>query len=103
MYGYGGVSCWGDNQYEQAEAYENTATGTLYRSVSAGGRHSCALSESGEPACWGFADYGQADAPSGEYRSISAGKYHTCALRETGEVVCWGGRHFAMRIPADMR
>ena len=46
--------------------------------------HSCGLRESGEIACWGANDDGQADAPGGTFRSVSAGPIATrarCATR----------------------
>ena len=61
-----------------------------YASVSAGGRHSCAVGESGVVICWGDNSYGQTDAPAGSFRAVTAGWAHTCALRDSGEVACWG-------------
>lgn len=79
--------------------------------VSAGGSHTCALSNHGEVRCWGDNTYGQlgyglavetvgiAETPYefvGEVRvgervsKISAGTDHTCALGNSGSVYCWG-------------
>lgn len=70
--------------------------------VTAGGRHSCVLSE-GRALCWGANDRGQLgdgdvesrDVPGwvvGEigFQQISAGLAHTCGVTRTGEAYCWG-------------
>ena len=104
----GEIVCWGDDFVTQAAEERCAASGLAtqecidglreelgipagtFRSVSAGVAHACALRESGEVACWGVHEYGQADAPAGAFRTVSAGGEHTCALRESGELVCWG-------------
>ena len=86
--------CWGQNDYGQTDVPQG-----IYRSVSAGRDHSCALSESGEVVCWGANGRGQTDAPEGTYRSVDTGNEHNCALRESGEVVCWGGTDPAFKVP----
>ena len=58
--------------------------------VSVGGKHACALRESGEVLCWGNNDFGQLDAPEGPFQSVSAGQSHSCAVRDSGEIACWG-------------
>ena len=81
--------------------------------VSAGGKHSCALSEEGGVLCWGKAANGvlgndcgssctdknhavavvdgdgSADPLTGIIQ-ISTGNLHTCALTDGGEILCWG-------------
>ena len=76
----------------------------IYRSVSAGISHTCALEESGEVHCWGDNGYGQGDAPPGPYKSVSAGWTHTCGLRESGGIACWGaGLVPGARAPKDLQ
>ncbi|MYA52164.1 MAG: hypothetical protein F4X89_01585, partial [Dehalococcoidia bacterium] len=79
--------CWRDlpNKLERPDPDPNQ-----YVAVSDGLNHTCALTPNAEALCWGWNDFGQAEAPAGRYVSISAGVNGSCALAETGEVVCWG-------------
>ena len=62
-----------------------------YIAISAAyGSHTCAISTSGDLACWGANEYGQSDTPTGSYTAVSTGSRHTCAIRESGELECWG-------------
>jgi alpha-tubulin suppressor-like RCC1 family protein len=77
--------------------------------LSAGGAHTCAVTQSGNVWCWGSNSYGQlgrgggARGPDGSIgllperviglsnvAAISAGMNHTCAMRDDGQVFCWG-------------
>jgi alpha-tubulin suppressor-like RCC1 family protein len=73
-------------------------------SVSAGGRHTCAVLKTGGAFCWGDNDYGQlgngtmtdsltpvpvAAIPE-SVTAITAGTDHTCALTDAGSLYCWG-------------
>ena len=71
--------------------------------IAAGGGHTCALTPSGTPYCWGFGQYGVlGDGTTNgslvpvpvfgnpTFTSIAAGISHTCALSVTGETFCWG-------------
>jgi alpha-tubulin suppressor-like RCC1 family protein len=108
----GGVKCWGENQYGQL------GDGTLIQSnvpvdvlglssgvisITAGERHTCALTTNSVVKCWGANDSGQLgdgtwsqsniavdviDMASG-VTSITASGYHTCAL-VAGGARCWG-------------
>lgn len=90
--------------------------GLTFRTISAGGDHSCGITTDSLAYCWGANDLGQlgtvvpgqcfdgflpgwvfcsvAPVPvSGAHRfvTISAGAKHTCAFTETGVAYCWGG------------
>ena len=119
----GGVKCWGNGGNGQlgnnATSHENNPvdvdssdgeTSNLgnIAQVSAGGKHTCALSFTGGIKCWGAGANGELgnkadtdkDAPvdvklennsnlSGIIE-MSAGRNHVCALNSAGEVKCWG-------------
>lgn len=67
-----------------------THTIPVYRQVSAGGDHTCALKADNSLACWGWNGYGQATPPAGAFQQVSAGEYYTCGIRANGFVACWG-------------
>ena len=111
----GGVQCWGYNGHDEL----GTGRGNLLYSVlpmrvdgltsgvtsiSAGIRHSCAVTSAGGVSCWG-ANYSGAlgDGTSHRHASpvavsglgsgvsrVSAGHDYSCALLSTGGVKCWG-------------
>jgi alpha-tubulin suppressor-like RCC1 family protein len=111
------ISCWGANSYGQLGngTFEDAAVpmaiaaapGVRFRGVSAGGRHTCALSETFEVYCWGSNSSGQlGNAAAGPvssvpvlvgggvaqgvaFEAVSAGENHTCGI--SGAVTfCWG-------------
>ncbi len=112
----GGVSCWGDNYYGQLG--DNTADDHLLpnpvstlaggvQSISAGLRHTCAVTAGGGIACWGWDLDGQLGDGQGSDRlvpapvyeihtaqALAAGDHHTCALLAGGAVKCWGWNYF---------
>ena len=79
-----------------------------YRSLSAGGVHTCGVATSGEAYCWGDNLEGRLGTggssftrrswntkpspPKGDLRltMISAGDYHSCGVTTDGAVYCWG-------------
>jgi alpha-tubulin suppressor-like RCC1 family protein len=113
----GRVECWGANFLRQlgndASSYSPAPmeVGGLEQSavaVTAGGRHTCALTTAGLVACWGAGGYGQVgsdalgssstptvvDIDGGPSLAVSAGAYHTCAVGANGGVACWGSNFF---------
>jgi alpha-tubulin suppressor-like RCC1 family protein len=120
--GDGSAYCWGSNRYGQLgvihtdttcgtgnNRYPCTGTpqpvlaGVKVISISSGGRHTCAITQSREAYCWGGNDQGQlSDFAAGgptparisgslPWAQISAGVTHTCAVRTDGVLSCWGG------------
>jgi alpha-tubulin suppressor-like RCC1 family protein len=77
------------------------------RSISAGGGHTCADTNSGTVMRWGWNANGQLGdgttnnqlAPKAvpglsSVSSVSAGQSHTCAVLGDGSVQCWGNNAF---------
>jgi hypothetical protein len=106
------VQCWGSNGKGQLGL---GSTGGLIGSpttvvslvkavkVSAGGRHSCAVTDGGALVCWGDNQSGQLGigqasdgegAPKPVFNAdaayVSAGAAHTCSLAVNGTLHCWG-------------
>jgi len=111
----GGVMCWGGNDAGQlgngdtadtfSKIYVTGLSGNV-AAITAGQRHTCALTTSGGVKCWGDNSWGQlgtgsldqpgslvpvdvTDLPA-DVVAIGAGAHHTCALTSTGAVKCWG-------------
>jgi len=115
----GGVRCWGANgagqlgdgttaQRTQAGAVSGLDSGV--RAITAGDRHTCAVTNAGGVKCWGSDRYGQlgrGSTPSPNsttpvdvqglstgVRQLVSGSDHNCALTEAGGVKCWGRNHY---------
>lgn len=127
--------CWGTNAYGQLGSpdsgercgtvgdvlYPCRPTPTLvdggiqFIEVSAGSRHTCGVTASGDAYCWGANELGQLGngtklstaVPSRviapvPFVSISAGAEHSCAVSSNGAAYCWG-RDFFGRLGAHGR
>src|SRR5690606_2016626 len=62
----------------------------VFRQLSAGSAHTCAVRDDATVACWGANADGQATPPAGTFREVEAGSANTCAVRSDGIPVCWG-------------
>lgn len=92
----------GNSQYPCTLVPRRVDTKLTFLSISAGLRHTCAISTDRQAYCWGNNQDGQvADfATSGPvlvqiptslpFSQISAGASHTCAVRSDGALFCWG-------------
>jgi alpha-tubulin suppressor-like RCC1 family protein len=130
----GSLECWGVNTKGQlgdsttADSWSPvTVTGldAGVQAVTAGHRHTCALTAAGGVKCWGENTSGgvgdgtsvnrnePVDVPglAEGVKALEAGAGHTCALLETGAVICWGwnvngqlgnGTNTDSRLPADV-
>jgi alpha-tubulin suppressor-like RCC1 family protein len=111
--------CWGGNWEGQLGDGSTTSRQSpqpvsisalpvqTFASIAAGGDHTCALTTTGTPYCWGYNWAGQLGTGDGARRTsptavntstlpvqtfafVSAGSSHTCALTTTGVAYCWG-------------
>jgi len=117
------VKCWGDNSFGQLG--RSTPSGEIgdpsgvspidlggrVKQIQAGGRHACALLESGDVKCWGANEVGQLGlgdtknrgqgffsmggglrpvALGGHAVTITTGNDHSCALLDDLSIKCWG-------------
>src|SRR2546426_188255 len=78
-----------------------------FATVQSGAYHSCGLTTSGVPYCWGNGTYGQrgdatkansfapaAVSPNLSLAAINVGAVHSCGLTATGLAYCWGLDYF---------
>jgi alpha-tubulin suppressor-like RCC1 family protein len=109
----GVVRCWGANF--DGQLGDGTITqrmvptaitgpaGVAFSTVTAGDRHTCAVSTAGALYCWGNNLYGRVGDGTTEFRNaparidvgaavqrVSAGVFHTCAVTTAGAAYCWG-------------
>ena len=120
----GTAYCWGQNDEGQLGVGTATGPGTCgidghacstlplpvtggldFDALATGGWHTCGLTSSGAPYCWGLNDFGQLGdgsttnsstpvAVSGglSFSALASGpsRGHTCALTTAGAAYCWG-------------
>lgn len=109
----GAVKCWGMNTWGQLGTGTNDDSDKAISvhglhsgvtQISAGERHTCAVTDGGGVKCWGRNNYGQLGNNSltdsnvpvdvvnlgSGVQAVSSGEFHTCALTTAGGVQCWG-------------
>jgi len=108
--------CWGDNAFGQLGDGTNTDRGApvqvsdpsggavTWAGVSAGARHTCAITTTGDAYCWGSNIEGQLGDATGSSSSsvpspvftaasfleITAGGGHSCGITDDQSLLCWG-------------
>jgi alpha-tubulin suppressor-like RCC1 family protein len=110
----GAVYCRGGNQRGQlgtgnkADSYDEDVTvlqnALAFTSIAVGAYHTCALTQQGQPLCWGFGNQGRLGNNSNadslvpapiagprRFTALAAGWLNTCGLTRDGEIYCWGG------------
>ncbi|HEV2786339.1 MAG TPA: hypothetical protein VGV67_08135, partial [Solirubrobacteraceae bacterium] len=106
----------GDNEAPGSVDPVDLGAGRTATAISAGGLHTCAVLDTKQVRCWGFAGNGQLGygnmtnigddedpAAAGPVNlgtvpsatSVSAAREHTCVLLENGNVYCWGAASFS--------
>ena len=119
--GSGAAWCWGVHRYGEVGdgsvpgpntrfAPTAVAGGLLFRTISAGGHHTCGITTDSLAYCWGLNDQGQIGntttdrcesgapcavaprrvAPPRRVVAVSAGRAHSCAIATDGLTYCWG-------------
>ncbi len=117
----GAMKCWGTSGY--GELGDGTTTGRStpvavsglgsgVASISVGGVHTCAITQTGTLKCWGLNESAQIGDGTHSFSSgrttpatvygfvsglsgITSNAIHTCALTSTGGAVCWGSDWYA--------
>lgn len=109
----GGMKCWGGNDSGQlgdgSQTSHTTPTDVLglaggVKAISAGGIHTCALTNVGGVKCWGKNQWGQVGNGTNNTQTtptdvvglgsgiaaIGTGVHHACAITQSGGLKCWG-------------
>lgn len=96
---HGRIECWG----KPADLRLKAPTG-IFKWVSAGGKHSCALDLQGHVHCWGSNGQKQIAAPRTTFSTVTAGHLHSCGIRSNGDAECWGSNVFGQaKVPPKKR
>ncbi|CEL97712.1 unnamed protein product [Vitrella brassicaformis CCMP3155] len=86
--------CWGRGSEGQLDVpTQDLAKNEHFTSLTAGGFHSCGVTNLNHVYCFGDNSNRQSSVPpsyQGRYDLIAAGTYHTCASTLTKVLVCWG-------------
>jgi alpha-tubulin suppressor-like RCC1 family protein len=107
--------CWGLNQVGQLGAGDQrmpgdisatpvmVAGGLLFRHLTGGSQHTCGVTRTSKPYCWGYGKYGQLGngvtlnrwtprllVGGVNFDRLSAGWFHTCGESTTNKAYCWG-------------
>ena len=115
----GSAYCWGANDQGQLGlgtppgpdqlTPQAVSGGLLWRSISAGGNHTCAIAPDDRGYCWGDNSEGQLGfgqetdfevtptliAGAHSWKSISAGRDYSCGVTTGGQGYCWGRNNSA--------
>ncbi|CAM9187175.1 unnamed protein product [Pylaiella littoralis] len=124
--GTGNNATLGDEDGEMGDSLPVVDLGSnTVQEVAAGQSHTCVLLTSGDVACWGYNEYGQAsrcrqlgvgntthrglspndmgdglalvDLGTGRTATqIDCGQYNTCAVLDDGSLKCWGRNNYGM-------
>lgn len=111
--GAGAVKCWGDNSdgqlgdgtiVDRSTAVDTSGLASGVTAISAGEKHTCAITSAGAALCWGDNGDGRLGDGTNVDRytpvsvsgitsgavEISTGGSHTCAVLSSGSPWCWG-------------
>lgn len=87
------ISCWGENVYGYLVSGIQTTpiVDAVDMDVATMGSTGCAISQSGDLACWGSDSYSLASPPNGltNYAQVAIFQSHACAHNGV-DVECWG-------------
>lgn len=76
--------------------------GNTVAQVVVGDTHACAISETGNPYCWGLDPI--TPPTDVKFLELSAGKGHSCGITVDGDVRCWGtGAGADVTVPAGIK